>query len=61
MKLSEYLKIPKGEQLNMEVGNRFRTHNSPDDVKTGSVVGFYEIINITKHGYEVMIMHDRID
>lgn len=66
MTLTEYYKIPKGEQPDMKVGDRFRPLESQDSAaKVGSVVGFYEVVEIkesTKYieGYTVQLCYDKI-
>jgi hypothetical protein len=65
MTLSEYYKMPRGEQKNMVVGDRFRPIDARESgVKIGAVVGFYEVISVKSSqytkGYEVMFMHDKI-
>ena len=66
MTLSEYYKIPRGEQKDMKVGDRFRpTEARESGVKIGEVVGFYEVIDIKASpyvtGYEVMLSYDKIE
>ena len=62
MTLTEYIKMHKGERINMSVGDRFRPLESKDtDIKIGNLVFFYEVMSINPNGYEVMIANDYIE
>ena len=66
MTLSEYYKIPRGEQNNMKIGDRFRPPAAKESgVKIGELVGFYEVIAVKASpyvtGYEVMLSYDKIE
>jgi len=62
MTLKEYMDLPKGDPKEINIGVRFRTKESEDKMLSpGALVFFYEIISITKNGFEFMEKSERIE